>query len=92
MFLLRLDFGELVKGDFVSNITAIFTSKISGFITMSDLVSYNVLWCNSNYSGGILLTQRIYSPQSRKERKENFIFLFTVERPVNRRPQKLRFI
>jgi len=30
MFLLTLDFGELVKGDFVSNITAIFTSKISG--------------------------------------------------------------
>jgi len=27
-----------------------------------------------NYSGGTLLTQRIYSPQSRKERKENFIF------------------
>jgi len=28
--------------------------------------------------GGTLLTQRIYSPQSHKERKENFIFPFTV--------------
>jgi hypothetical protein len=52
-----------------------------------------------NYSGGTLLTQRIYSPQSRKERKENFIFLFTVDpafcgtgTTVNRKLQKLRFI
>jgi hypothetical protein len=45
-----------------------------------------------NYSGGILVTQRIYSPQSRKERKENFIFLFTVERTVNRNPQKLHLM
>jgi hypothetical protein len=30
--------------------------------------------------------------QSRKERKENFIFLFTVERTVNRKLQKLRFM
>jgi hypothetical protein len=30
---------------------------------------------------GVHLTQRIYSPQSRKERKENFIFLFAVDPP-----------
>ena len=52
-----------------------------------------------NYSEDTLLTQRIYSPQSRKEHKENFIFLFTVDpafcrtgTTVNRKLQKLRFV